>query len=355
MNPSSAYRLLGGPGSPYSLKMRAALRYRRLPHTWTVPLGYIGSDGELAMANKKMIPVLQLPEDGSYWADSTPMIYALESRHPGQRSLIPSDPADAFLAHLIEDFADELLVLAMFAYRWSGAADLAFCPRRQLAGWLGAMQTDRFEAIVAQFTERQTTLMRAVGPAEVNLPLYETMYLDLLAAIDKLLTQDRYLFGTRPSIAEIGLFGQMSQLAIDPTASNLMKARAPRVFQWVQDLDDASGIDGQWRGAGEAAPDALADLVRLVVRYYAPYALAQARAAADGSTSITLDYGTGLQIVGRANPYTAKCLLWLKDEYARLDDVARGKVDAVLGAADAGAWLRFGDGEATCVAPHLPV
>lgn len=65
MNPSSAYRLLGGPGSPYSLKMRAALRYRRLPHTWTVPLGYIGSDGELAKANKKMIPVLQLPEDGS--------------------------------------------------------------------------------------------------------------------------------------------------------------------------------------------------------------------------------------------------------------------------------------------------
>ena len=104
------YRLLGGPGSPYSLKLRAILRYRQLPHRWIVPRGYLATEGELARAGKQIIPVLQYP-DGSYWADSTPLAYALEVRHPGQRSIIPGDPGMAFLSHLIEDLADEVLLL----------------------------------------------------------------------------------------------------------------------------------------------------------------------------------------------------------------------------------------------------
>ncbi len=78
------YRILGGPGSPYSLKLRAALRCRRLPHDWIVPPGYLGEGGELKAAGKGMIPVMQLP-DGRYWADSSPMILALEERHPGEQ------------------------------------------------------------------------------------------------------------------------------------------------------------------------------------------------------------------------------------------------------------------------------
>lgn len=350
---SQTYRLLGGPGSPYSLKMRAVLRYRRLPHVWIVPPGYIGTGGELAAAGKKMIPVLQLPEDGRYWADSTPMIYALEQRHSGQRSLIPDDPADAFLAHLVEDFADELLVLAMFAHRWGNEADRQFCPRRQLSGWLGAAPTASFESFVGQFTDRQVKLLQKLGGIDTNLSLYEHVYHGVLALIEQLLTEQRYLFGTRPSIAEIGLFGQLSQCAIDPTASVYMKQHAPRAFQWVQDLDDASGMEGEWRQPGEAAPAALAGLLRLVAKVYLPYATAQSEAVVQGAERVSTRLD-GLVFEGAVNPYTPTCLLWLKDEYARLDAAARSKVDAALGA-EAVALMKFRDGEAQQVPPHVPV
>lgn len=345
------YRLLGGPGSPYSLKMRAALRYRRLPHVWVVPQGYINQGGELAAAGKTTIPVLQLPEDGRYWADSTPMIYALEQRHPGQRSLIPSDPADAFLAHLIEDFADELLVLPMFAHRWGFEADRQFCPRRQLTGWMGAAPTEIFEAYVAQFTQRQVNLLQVLGGME-NLPVYEHIYHGVLRQIEMLLTEQRYLFGTRPSLAEMGLFGQLSQCAIDSTASDYMKRHAPRAFQWVQDLDDASGVDGAWRQPGEAAPAALAGLLTLVVQTYLPYAEAQVEAVECGEQQISVALA-GLPFTGSVRPYTATSLLWLKAEYAELDDVARARVDSVLGAA-AAEVLRWGEREALQVPPHVP-
>ena len=148
------YRLLGGPGSPYSLKLRAILRYRQLPHRWIVPRGYLATEGELARAGKQIIPVLQYP-DGSYWADSTPLAYALEVRHPGQRSIIPGDPGMAFLSHLIEDLADEVLPVALFDMRWGSEEDLTFCARRQISGWLSPMPASEFDPLVAKFIERQ--------------------------------------------------------------------------------------------------------------------------------------------------------------------------------------------------------
>ena len=81
------------------------------------------SDLHLSAGLPPVIPVLRFP-DGTLMNDSTPLAYALEREHPGQRSVIPDDPGLAYLSDLLEDFGDEWLTKAMFHYRWTYPADI---------------------------------------------------------------------------------------------------------------------------------------------------------------------------------------------------------------------------------------
>ncbi|MFN9848122.1 MAG: glutathione S-transferase family protein [Alphaproteobacteria bacterium] len=346
------YRILGGPGSPYSLKLRAALRYRRIAHNWIVPPGYLGEGGELKAADKGMIPVMQLP-DGRYWADSTPMILELETMHPGERSLLPDDPGDRFLALLIEDFADEWLVQPMFDFRWDGEVDQAFCAQRQMAGWLGAMPKAQFDGIIERFRTRQTGVLARLGDREVNRPLLRATYGEVLAAVEAQLEVSRFLFGGRPSIGDIGLFGQLSQCAIDPSASAIMRRDAVRTFQWVQDLDDASGIEGDW--GDPAGPDGpgVTRLLDLIGEVFLPYMVANAAAVTAGAPQVSMML-RGAPYAARTAPYRASCLGWLKLALAQALEAGAGGLEAKL--RRHGCWeaLQLAPGERERIPPLSP-
>ena len=309
------YRLLGGPGSPYSLKMRAVFRYRRIPHLWIVPRGYLGSEGELHQAGKGMIPVLQYPE-GGYHADSTPLVYDLERRHPGQRSVMPDDTGAAFLSHLIEDMADELLVTALFDLRWGLAADQNFCATRQLSGWLGPIDRVALDALVAQFTRRQTRLREKLVSSEDTHQLLMLLYTGVLDVIEHMQERTAYLFGDRPSLADFGLYGQLSQCALDPSASAIMRTRAPRTFQWTQSLDDACGVEGDWVPQHVWEPG-VRKMLELVGRHYLPLLHAHYTAVEAGDESFEVDI-LGRSWRGLPERYKHKCLTWLRREWDAL-------------------------------------
>lgn len=346
------YRLLGGPGSPFSLKMRAVLRCRRIPHDWIVPQGYLSESAELNAAAKGMIPVMQIPE-GDYWADSTPMILALETRHPGVRSLLPDNPGDRFLSLLIEDFADEWLVLPFFDYRWDAELDQDFCSRRQMAGWLGAMPNAEFDEVVRKFRARQTGVLSRMGDRELNRPLLRSTYPEVLEAVEAQLEVSRFFFGGRPSIGDIGLYAQLFQCAIDPSTSAIMRRDAVRTFQWVQDLDDASGIEGEWRNPASPIGPGVERLLKLIGEVYLPYLVANAGSVEAEEKSVSVELRR-MPFVARTNPYKARCLGALK--VALADSIADGAegLEATLRRHDCWDALQLRPGERDTIAPITP-
>ena len=330
--PPALLRIVGAPGSPYSRKLRAVLRYRRIPHAW---LNHGSPETrELPAPRVQIMPQLIVPgADGALVAltDSTPLIRMLEQQVAG-RSVIPPDGALAFLDALFEDYADEWLTKAMFHYRWAFADDVANAAAI-LPRWFRTDQPE--EAAVnagALFADRQVGRLGVVGSNAVTAPVIEDSYVRLLRLLDAHLTTSRFLFGGRPASADFALFGQLTQLvAFDPTPMALARRIAPRVVAWVDVVEDLSGLepsDGDWTPRPKL-PDSLRALLVEVGRVYAPFLFANATALARGYDRVecTID---GRPWTQRPFPYQGKCLTWLRESYAALGGDDRRAVDAAL-------------------------
>ena len=316
------YTLYGAIASPYSMKMRSLLRYRRIQFVWV--------DGEAAGAALKqvrapVIPVLEYP-DGSFANDSTPLIYDLEARHD-RRRIVPPNPAIAFLAHLLEDFADEWMTKSMFGYRWLEEVDQV-----QMSRWLafdrnhgGGLLKSQMEAEV--FRERQVGRMGIVGCTRENFPLIEASTRAVLSALEKHVTDSFFLFGSRPSLAEFSLYGQLSQLGTDPTPQAMMRGDYPYTYRWLAHMDDLSGHEGQW---AEQPSDCALGLARLAGQVYAPFLAANA-AAADAGEDEFLFEAMGHSYQQGTFKYQIKCLADLRGRYAALTSTSRASVNQWIG------------------------
>jgi len=322
---ATPYVIYGGLGSPYSMKMRAILRYRRLPHVWK----QMGAGDDRIFANVKapVIPVIQYP-DGSWHNDSTPMLFELERLHAA-RSIVPDDKAQAFLAKLLEDMADEWGTKAMFHYRWFRPRD-----QKQMSAWLafdrmGAVGRETLAKFADNFRNRQVGRMALVGCTPENAPLIEDTADRILALFEAHVTQERFLFGSRPSLADFAWMGQLSQLATDPTPQELMRAKFPFTYRWLAELDDASGVDGEWRDPAAPVPAILPGLLRIAGSCYFPFLVANAQAAASGAEtfSVVLE---GRPYSQGTFKYQVRCLRDVREAYANLDASTKARVEPLL-------------------------
>ncbi len=326
--------LVGGYGSPYSRKMRAVLRYRRIPFRWIMR----GSTEDVGIppVPVALIPVLLFPgENGASdeaMIDSTFEIIRLESMFK-QRSLIPPDPALAFLQSLIEDYGDEWLTKPMFHYRWNYAPDIRKASYVLILDRMPHLAGERLERSAKMIADRQIARLTVVGSNPTTRPVIEDSYRRLLDILDRhIAAGSPFLMGDSPGVGDFGLFGQLSQLThFDPTPSAIAAEHAPRVYSWVNRMEDLSSIEiaDQGWNSRERIAETPNPFMREIGRVYAPFLIANARALDSKSAEVRAEIDGGPWIQ-QPFPYQGKCLKWLREAYDALGDGDRRFVDQVL-------------------------
>ena len=327
---SDLLTLRGAPGSPYTRKMLAVLRYRQIPYRLILSGGSLGGKVDLPEPKVQLIPVFYFEDDRGELepvVDSTPIIRRLEDEYAG-RSVIPSEPTVRFLNYLLEDFADEWLTKAMFHYRWYYDADIKKAGE-VLPRWGNLTATEEELAPMSEFVrERQISRLYVVGSNDTTAPVIEDSYRRILKLMADQMNSSPYMFGHRPSSSDFALYGQLTQLAVfDPTPMKIADDLSSRVVAWVGIVDDLSGLnceDDQWVPLNKS-PDSIKALFAEAGKVYVPALLANAKAVEEGATQVQTEID-GKEWVQEPFPYQAKCLQWIRQEFVRLEENERQEV-----------------------------
>jgi glutathione S-transferase len=266
------------------------------------------------------------------------LAYDLEKRHQG-RSVIPEDKAVAFICDLLEDLADEWAVKPLFLYRWWDPEDQAYVSRWAGEEWSTSESETGSAQEIEDFRQRQISRMVILGATPANKPLLEESYRRILAAFEPHVGMNRYLFGSRPSLADFAWFGQLSEMATDPTPMRIMRKLAPFTDHWVRRLDDASGVEGQWYPREQALTGMAEQLLKIAGELYLPFLVANEQAFAKGVARLEINVW-GLPYALAPFKYQVKCLQQLREKFAALEATDRAALRPVL--ERTGCWQHLG-------------
>jgi glutathione S-transferase len=337
---SGVYKVVGSLASPFSVKMRAIFRYRRIPHIWYLPRGAIAEATK--HVRPPIIPKVHYPEeaDDIWHVDSSPMAYALEARH-AKRSIIPPDPVQAVLAHILEDFGDEWGTKMMFHYRWQ---DKDKGGDRDRIGWwmgypgAGPSSDEELANQTREFFEWQIPLWPVAGIEPGNVPLIEEMYRRITAAWEDVLREQEFLFGSRPSLGDFGFYGQLYQCMMNPASGEIMRENCMRLPAWLDLMDDAGGVEGEWVDPDTPLIKGVKDLLWLAGEVYLPYLDATHNAMGAGEDRLRIE-ALGMTHEQTPMKYHARCLDVIRDKAASLSEADKSRLETVLVGTDCWKFL----------------
>lgn len=328
----SPYRIFGSELSPYSVKVRSYFRYKGLAHDWL--LRSPANQAEFQKyAKLPLVPLVVTPQ-GEGVQDSTPILERFEKANP-EPSLVPADPALAFLSALLEEYGDEWINKPMFHYRWFHQPDCWATAERIALQMMGAQGTLAVAQARAAVAERMSGRLGFVGSNETTGPVIEASFKRLLGLLEGHLTGRLYVLGGRPSFADFGLWAQLYEAATDPTPGAIMRAASPRVMAWTERMlsPKVEGDFETWQALAATLSPLLAEEVGGM---FLPWSAANAQAIVreDKEFSVTLRGTAWTQVPQK---YHARSLAEIRRKYASAKGAAG--LDEILAKADCLRWL----------------
>jgi glutathione S-transferase len=234
-----------------------------------------------------------------------------------------------FLAHLIEDYGDEWLWRSAMHYRWSYRRDRRFISDL-LAEEVGGFIRAPFWLKRRRIAHRQfTNFVVKDGVNDRTRWHADKTYLNALDAMSAILATRPFLLGNAPSIADYGMMGPMFRhFGQDPTPADIMRNRAPLVFEWVARM---------WSARSPASiefvsdiPEDLSGLLRECCETHLAQLNANAKAFGRGMSHFAATIqGCHYERLPTSR-YRVWCLEQLRARFAGLDECARSELTEVL-------------------------
>ena len=318
-------KVYGSRISYYTGKLEAYLRYKGIDHA-ALSMPY-----DKAEMLKEKVGAVQMPivdDDGTWMSDTTPIIEHLETVHT-TRPVIPEDTVVAFLAFLIEDYADEWLWRPAMYFRWWYPDDRSMAANTltdELTGHLRAPRWMRRRMIIRRQVKHYVD---RDGITDTTRGHVEQTYLNALDALNAILEHRPFLLGSAPSIADFGMMGPMFRhFGQDPTPQEIMRNKAPAVYEWVARMWHAQ--DHGEPNFVSTMPEDTAPLLKEICETH----LVQLKANADGFASGSDRFDMRVQGCDYRSIATSRYRVWCLEElrrrYAALEEDHKATVRKLL-------------------------
>ncbi|MEM8607427.1 MAG: glutathione S-transferase family protein [Myxococcota bacterium] len=320
------HRVFGSRISYYTGKVETYLRFRSIDYE-LLPTEPNRAE-LLAGAGVVQMPVVQL-DDGRWMTDSTPILRWFDSESDGP-SIYPEDPAVRFVAILLEDYADEWLWRPAMHYRWSYRHDDNHATNVLVDEITGHIPLPRAAKRVMIQQRQYRGFVRGDGVRAATRAHVEQGYSSALDLMEAIFAERPFLLGDAPTIADFGFMAPMLRhFSQDPTPAEIMRTRAPGVYEWVARMWNLRGKP-HTASTGSQADGLVASLLAEVCETH----LVQLRENAGAYSRGLKRYDQKIQGCHYervpASRYRVWCLEELQRDYAALDESDRRSVDALL-------------------------
>ncbi len=329
-------KLYGSKISYYTGKLEGYLRYREIPFEF-IHLNPPLLRMLLKRTGTSQMPAIELP-DGRLLTDTTPTIDFLEHefiRYP----VIPEDPLQRFVSKFLEDYAEEWLWRPAMHYRWSYRSGRELLGRKIVDEIMAEVPGPKILKRAMIRRRQHVHYVRRDGVSSETWNHVESIYLNTLDRLEAIFGKRPYLLGQRPTLADFGFFASMFRhFSQDPTPSEIMRERAPAVFEWQARLWNARGGELPDELAS-GIPDDLHDFFRDASKTYLPYLNANARAWQQRADVLDFDIeGIRYRNVP-VSQYRVWCLEELQRHFHELPADVQRTAQALM--EETGAWAPF--------------
>jgi len=216
--------------SPYCLKTLYALRYKKIPHeTKIVSVRFPG------WARRGTLPIAEIA--GRRVEDSTHILKALDGAYPESPRLYPAEKAARAETILLEDWADEVLFLTAFYYRW--AIEPNFRPF--FAQLTGSIPGPIRAVLSGPIRKSALKVLKARGIAHDTEEERRLHFNAALDALESRLEKNRFLVHDAPTAADFAAYGPLAliEAARFPELTPLMAGRKP-LGAWMSSMREVS-------------------------------------------------------------------------------------------------------------------